>query len=1035
MRIVAYDGYTFSVGGYSGGLSDDQNIGNFTLNPSTLPRRATGSLLTGSNIGPRSITVEFIYDGTGSLTPENAFQQLMGILDPTNENARTLTAQLNDGTTVSCEAIVLTPNAAFDAEVNVLPVTFFTVDPYWRTTTDSTTSVTISQASGIAVANGGTTRAYPTIDVAYTVQRTTDAASLGWKYRRQVVITNNTDEDWRNQPITVDLGDTAAWVTASKAQADGDDVRVRYQGQEIYRTLTNFNTKRTFCHFVVSIKSGDSRTYDVIYGNPSAGTARTMSTRSGSLATYIAYDLGGDSGTATSGTTSTLTDTGKSWTTNRWKNGFIGLVSGTGSIRWRRIYSNSATTITFNRILATAPDATTKYVIHMSGVFIDGGRVTARTANSITDDQHTTKWGAAASTGMGQLEGATVTFVGGSLANPATMTVASNTGDTLTFTSSFSVQPAVGDSFQIERLGTWNYKVNTAITSTADTEHRGLYRISRYNTPPATVWPGQLTPGGWGPDTYLANADDYRQLRPFEASGGGYWPLLRASRRIRQNAKYKDEGVGDGMSIYTPMRLQGIYSDRKEKNINGVGMIVTAIKESGGEDWVDVATSTTTRASLTIVSETYIDLDAYNNPTRLGIFVLPADGVQIESTIEDSGTVTARTSSTVTDTAESWVTNQWTLGTITFPNTSTADPKTMTIASNTANVLTLQSAFDTNPTVGDAYELSRDVANTDEVEVRTNDVMILTLDLTSFGDLSSSIYSIGSEVAVYDLNAKIRIGGGSEGYEVPPYDEIRIGGSGHYLYLKSTEYLRIRCDPATNEPFAAVYLTADDSLVYRAGHAVRVYRHEEDIDGTDVALVSREFMPIPTQTDYMTNGSFDTNTTGWTLTQTAGTATWSRDAATFYDAAGSLKVALNNNSTGRALSSSFTTVVGERYSLAFAWRPDDATVDEIQYLGVRAYAIDATTSTATPIGRYFSTIYGGYHAQPGIADTWILDGEEFTATDTSYRIAIDVHNQLGSASNVWIDKVQLIGAPILYVEESNMGTLAIDVALRAGYWG
>lgn len=1030
MRLIAFNGYTFSVGGYSAGLPDGQNIGNFTLQPNTIPRRATGSLLTGSTVGVRSITADFIYDGTGSLTMEDAFQQLMGILDPTNDVPRTLTAQMNDGTTVSCEAVVLTPNAGMGEEVNSIPITFFTVDPYWRSTTENVTSIAISASSAIAITNNGTARAYPTIDISYTAQRTTDAASLGWKYRRQVTITNSTDEDWRNQPVCVDLGDTAAWVTASKAQADGDDVRVRYQGEEIYRTLTNFNTKRTFCHFVVNIKSGSARTYDVVYANTSAGTARDMSTRSGSRQTYIAYDLGGYSGTATAGSTTTLTDSGASWPTNRWKDGFIGLVSGTGATRWRRIASNTATVITYNRALGTAGDNTTGYVIHMSGVFIDGGRVTARTASTITDDQHTTKWGGLTSPGMGSLEGATVTFIGGSTASPATMTVASNTTDTLTFTSSFSVNPTVGDSYQIERLGVWNYKVNTALTSEAATEHRGLYRISRYNSAPATVWPGQLTPGGWGPDTYLANADDYRQLRPQPVSSS-YWPLLRASRRIRQNAQYKDEGVGDGMSVYTPMRLQGVYSDRKEKNINGVGSIVTAVKESGGEDWVDVHTSTTTRADLTTVSASYIDLDAYNNPTRLGIFVLPVDGVQIESTIEDSGTVTARTSTTVTDSAESWVTNQWSLGTITFPNTSTADPKTMTIASNTGTVLTLTDSFDTLPTVTDAYEISRDVANTDEVEVRTNDTMILYLDLGAFGGLSSSIYSIGSESAVYDLNCVLRIGGGAEGSEVPPYDRIKVGGSGHYLYLKSTEYLRINCDPATDEPFAGVYLESDDSLVYRAGHAVRVYRHEADIDGTNTALVSREFMPVPTLTDFMTNGTFLTNTTGWTLTQTSGTVTWSRDTGDYYDAAGSLKAAISDNSVGRALSSSFTTVIGQTYTVSYTAKVSIDTVSELAYIGSRPYYIDATTSTDHTLN---VSIYDGYNAQD-IADGWRLYGYEFVAADTSYKIAIDVKNNTGGAGNLFIDQIKLTGSPILYVEESNMGTLGISATIREGYLG
>ncbi|MCC6315809.1 MAG: hypothetical protein IT337_17565, partial [Thermomicrobiales bacterium] len=89
MEIIAYDGYLFASGNYWAAVPDTSSIGKFSLQPSTLQRRAAGSLLTGSTVSPRAIAVQFGYTGSNA-TIEDAFQTLVGILDPMNENPRTL---------------------------------------------------------------------------------------------------------------------------------------------------------------------------------------------------------------------------------------------------------------------------------------------------------------------------------------------------------------------------------------------------------------------------------------------------------------------------------------------------------------------------------------------------------------------------------------------------------------------------------------------------------------------------------------------------------------------------------------------------------------------------------------------------------------------------------------------------------------------------------------------------------------------------------------------------------------------------------
>ncbi|MCC6313433.1 MAG: hypothetical protein IT337_05435 [Thermomicrobiales bacterium] len=922
---------------------------------------------------------------------------------------------------------MLNPGASFvgDGEVQILPVTFMAMDPFWRTRDETSSTVTMTQSSAVALINDGKAKAYPTFEITPITQRASETAAVGWKWRRQVTIGNASTEDWHDHPVCIDLGDTAAWVTASDALSSGNDVRIRYQGEEFNRTLVNFNTKRTLCWFTCAIKAGGTITVDVIYGNPSANAPGTMSLRTGTRDTYIAFDLEGASGTATAGGAATLTMSGAGWEINRWRNGYIQITDGTGAGQRRRIASNTGTVITVARNWSTQPDTDSTFVIWMSGIFADGGRVTTTGASSIVDNAHATGWG------VNQLEGATVVFFGGGTANPTTMTVQSNTADTITFTSSFAANPTVGDSYRIERYGVRNYVVDTALTETI---HRGVYRQNRYYEPSDNVWPGQLTPGGWGPDTYLDNNDRFSQLGPWNSGSGGghtanYWPLPRARRKKRQAKGYKDDRSGDGMSTYIPSRLQGAYIDYRFKNKNGIGKAVFAWKGSGGEQWSDIATNQDTYASLTDIAAQYIDLNAVNNPTRFGMFALPYDGVSIEQTIEDEGSVTARTSTTVTDSAETWVTNQWAGGQIKFDNTSTAVPKTMTIASNTGTVATLTSSFETLPTVADAYTISRDVLNSDEVEVRTNDVLILYEDLEAYSNTSSSIFAVGSAHEIYDANMILRLGGGAEADKTPPYDLVRVGGDGHSLHLKLTEKLVIRTDPATNEPFAAVY-DFSDNLIYRAGWAVRIYRYELDVDGNAVALISREFMPLQPATQLITNYSFDGNITGWSTglpTTTVGVdVDWAYDGAVSKDGiGGSLRATINSAPVGdwatSYQSATFDLVGGAFYDVGVWARTDDVALDvemefDISESPLLAGKIDLQTLAAV--------------------DTWYPLGVGLTALEgtPTGQVTLRVRGNGNTPGVVHFDLVTT-RTPNLYVSETAMGEIRVLTRYVEGYSG
>ena len=73
-------------------------------------------------------------------------------------------------------------------------------------------------------------------------------------------------------------------------------------------------------------------------------------------------DIAGDNGTATSGSTTTLVDSTKTWTTNQFKDCRVQILQGNGVGQSAVITANTATTLTFAAI-SVAPDTTSVYTI------------------------------------------------------------------------------------------------------------------------------------------------------------------------------------------------------------------------------------------------------------------------------------------------------------------------------------------------------------------------------------------------------------------------------------------------------------------------------------------------------------------------------------------------------------------------------------------------------------------------------------------------------------------------------------------------
>lgn len=123
-----------------------------------------------------------------------------------------------------------------------------------------------------------------------------------------------------------------------------------------------------------TLAAGVFKSYDVLTDAtpPNLATSGLPATWGvdGRLVSTPSYTGAYASGTATSGTVSTLTNATKNWTVNQWSNYQIRITSGTGLGQVRTIGSNTATTITVATSWTTAPDNTSQYVIESNDDFL-----------------------------------------------------------------------------------------------------------------------------------------------------------------------------------------------------------------------------------------------------------------------------------------------------------------------------------------------------------------------------------------------------------------------------------------------------------------------------------------------------------------------------------------------------------------------------------------------------------------------------------------------------------------------------------------
>jgi hypothetical protein len=195
------------------------------------------------------------------------------------------------------------------------------------------------------------------------------------------ITTNQTiASDLRGYPIYILAGPNAGQTLTIRSNTIGTNaiITVDVQGSAFSAsTVYRLGTPVWYVNGAGTTAAGTFRKYDWATNTwttlSQTGLPATIATDSALVATpswqgsaYVQFATG----TATAGAASTITNTGKNWATDQWRNSQIRIVSGTGAGQIRTISSNTATVITVGTAWTTEPDNTSVYSIEGNDDFI-----------------------------------------------------------------------------------------------------------------------------------------------------------------------------------------------------------------------------------------------------------------------------------------------------------------------------------------------------------------------------------------------------------------------------------------------------------------------------------------------------------------------------------------------------------------------------------------------------------------------------------------------------------------------------------------
>lgn len=238
-NVVSWDGNSLNDSNYTSVLLD--GVGLPAVSANAVERVGAHPIFSGIGRSGRRLTVDIAIEGSNVTS---LISQLKRWFDPEDETPKQLVIEDDDGTAdryveAVCESLAPRPNTGGMIWSATLSVDG---DVRWRETSLTSSSWTIT-ASGqtTAVTNNGTDKAFPVFTIEPTAAKTGSQAYRAWLPIRWPYATS-----WEKFPMDIV---NASWdmaaLTPSKAQADGDDVRVKVDGIEVDRWFGDIDTANT----------------------------------------------------------------------------------------------------------------------------------------------------------------------------------------------------------------------------------------------------------------------------------------------------------------------------------------------------------------------------------------------------------------------------------------------------------------------------------------------------------------------------------------------------------------------------------------------------------------------------------------------------------------------------------------------------------------------------------------------------------------------------------------------------------------------
>jgi hypothetical protein len=228
-----------------------------------------------------------------------------------------------------------------------------------------------------------------------------------------------------------------------------------------------------------------------IYSGTGAGQIRQIASNTGTTLTWSTAGttptvtsrymiIGFDAGTATSGASTTITDSTKSWESNRWKNYVVRIMAGTGAGQYRPIASNTSTALTVVGSWATTPDSTSVYTIQgdPDKLYIQLGSLNAIAIHNI--DSQVPTFGRQHDYGIARNAAATVAGQ-----DSIAISTFANATTTATITTAHSHQFKVGQLVTVRGATDANFNVTNVAIATVPSGTTFTYTMA--GTPAATT--------------------------------------------------------------------------------------------------------------------------------------------------------------------------------------------------------------------------------------------------------------------------------------------------------------------------------------------------------------------------------------------------------------------------------------------------------------------------------------------------------------------------------------------------------------------